>query len=59
MIQIKLTTKIMRKKDNTTATGNIPQTGMNYTVMSIIALQVAIISIVSYKKYTTILRDVK
>lgn len=45
------------KKDNTTATGNIPQTGMNYTVISIIAL-IAIISIVSYKKYTNY-KDVK
>ena len=45
------------KKDNTTATGNIPQTGMNYAVISAIAL-IAIISIVSYKKYITY-KDVK
>lgn len=45
------------KKDNTTATGNIPQTGMNYAAISAIAL-IAIISIVSYKKYTNY-KDVK
>ena len=46
------------KKDNTTATGNIPQTGMNYyATISAIAL-IAIIAIVSYKKYTNY-KDVK
>lgn len=44
-------------KDNTTATGNIPQTGMNYVVISVIAL-ISIISVITYKKYTNY-KDVK
>lgn len=45
------------KKDNTTATGKIPQTGMNYTIISVIAIIVAI-SIVIYRKYTKY-KDIK
>ena len=44
-------------KDTTTATGNIPQTGMNYAVISVIAL-ISIISVVTYKKYINY-KDVK
>lgn len=44
-------------KDTTTATGNIPQTGMNYAVISVIAL-IFIISVITYKKYINY-KDVK
>ena len=45
------------KKDNTTATGKIPQTGMNYTIISVIAI-IVVISIVIYRKYTKY-KDIK
>lgn len=45
------------QKDNTTATGKIPQTGMNYTIISVIAI-IVVISIVIYRKYTKY-KDIK
>ncbi len=51
------TNKNDNKKDNTTATGKIPQTGMNYTIISVIAI-IVVISIVIYRKYTKY-KDIK
>lgn len=51
------TNKNNNQKDNTTATGKIPQTGMNYTIISVIAI-IVVISIVIYRKYTKY-KDIK
>lgn len=51
------TNKNNNPKDNTTATGKIPQTGMNYTIISVIAI-IVVISIVIYRKYTKY-KDIK
>ena len=51
------TNKNNNPKDNTTATGKIPQTGMNYTIISVIVI-IVVISIVIYRKYTKY-KDIK